>query len=247
MRPRTVIGIAALALILGGPVLVACSGAVKFNGNWRTADRSPTGIAPDPKEVQEAVVQVYAARAFNWRGAFAVHTWVATKARNAPQYRVHHVLGWRRYDDLPVVESESDFPDRSWYGQAPVILTDVRGPEAEAVIADIETAVASYPYAGEYRLWPGPNSNTFVGWIARHVPALGLDLPPTAIGKDYLGAKLVAAAPSGTGYQVSLFGLLGVTLARVEGLEINVLGVCFGLNPLRPQLRLPGIGIIGHG
>ena len=245
MKVRRVIGISTLVLLLGGPLLVACNGEVKFNEDWRTADRSPAGIAPDPARVKEAVVQVYSARAFNWRGVFAVHTWIATKSRDAEQYRVHHVVGWRRFDDLPVVESESDFPDRNWYGQPPAILADVRGPEAEALIGDIEAAVSSYPYAEQYRLWPGPNSNTFTGWIARKVPALRLDLPPTAIGKDYLGGGLFAPAPSGTGWQVSLYGLLGMTLARVEGLEINVLGVTFGLNPLKPHLRLPGIGIIG--
>lgn len=241
------IGIATFALLFGGPVLVACSGTVKFNEDWRTADRSPAGIAPDPAKIDDAVVQVYAARAFNWRGAFAVHTWIATKLRGAAEYRVHHVVGWRRYDDLPVVESENDAPDRNWYGQPPVILADLRGPDAEAIIDDIETAVSDYPWAGEYRLWPGPNSNTFTGWIARRVPGLKLDLPPTAIGKDYLGGNWVSTAPSGTGWQFSLYGLLGLTLARVEGLEINVLGVCFGLNPLGPHLRLPGIGIIGRG
>lgn len=246
MKTRTMIGIATLVLVMGGPLLIACSGKVKFNDDWRTADRTSARIAPDPRVVQEAVVQVYSARAFNWRGAFGVHTWIATKARGAQQYLVHQVVGWRRYDDLPVVESEEDLPDRNWYGQAPEILIDLRGAQAEAVIGDILAAVRSYPFPDQYRLWPGPNSNTFTAWIARHVPALKLDLPPTAIGKDYLDGAMIAPAPSGTGYQVSLYGLLGVTLARIEGLEINLLGVSFGANPLKPTLRLPGLGIVGR-
>ena len=246
MQTRHVIGIAIPIVLLLGPVLVACSGTVRFNDDWRTADRSSARIAPDPRTAQEAIVQVYAARAFAWRGAFAVHTWIATKLRGAEQYRVHQVVGWRQYDHLPVVESEADIPDRNWYGQPPEILIDLRGAQAEAVIAGIETAVQSYPWPDEYRLWPGPNSNTFTAWIARHVPALRLDLPPTAIGKDFLGA-FFAPAPSGTGYQASLYGLLGVTVARSEGLEINVLGACVGLNPLKLQLRLPGLGVVGAG
>jgi hypothetical protein len=82
--------------------------------------------------------------------------------------------------------------------------------------------------------------------LARAVPELRLDLPPTAIGKDYLGpAEFAAAAPSGTGFQLSLWGLLGLTLAREEGIEVNVAGLGFGVDPLGLALRLPGIGRVG--
>jgi hypothetical protein len=78
-----------------------------------------------------------------------------------------------------------------------------------------------------------------------HTPELEVDLPPTAIGKDYLGRRLLAAAPSGSGFQVSLFGLLGVLVSGVEGLEINVLGLTFGIDALTPALKLPLIGRLG--
>ena len=42
--------------------------------DWRTADRSSAGIAPVPDKTAEAVVQVYAARTYNWRGYIAVHS-----------------------------------------------------------------------------------------------------------------------------------------------------------------------------
>jgi hypothetical protein len=74
---------------------------------------------------------------------------------------------------------------------------------------------------------------------------LRVDLPPTAIGKDYLpGGALVAGTPSGTGYQVSLFGLVGVLTAVEEGLEINLLGLSFGIDPLDLALKLPMAGRI---
>jgi hypothetical protein len=232
---------------LSGPLLVACSGKVKFFDDWRTADRSPAGLAPDPARIRAAVVQVYAARAFNWRGAFAVHTWIATKRAGADHYVVHHVLGWLRWDGMPVVLSEIDLPDRNWYGQPPEVLRELRGAAAEAAIDQIVRAVADYPWAHDYVLWPGPNSNTFTAWIGRRVPALRLDLPPTAIGKDFTGRRLVDRAPSGTGWQVSLFGLAGATLARDEGLELHLLGIGFGLNPLQLEIRLPGIGTLAAG
>jgi hypothetical protein len=236
------------AAVLTGPLVVACSGTLTLNGDWRTADRSPAGIAPDPARVKEAVVQVYAARAFNWRGIFGVHTWIATKRANAAGYEVHQVVGWRRYSGLPVLVSEPDAPDRLWYGYAPEILVDLRGPEAEAAIDAILAAVRSYPFPETYRVWPGPNSNTFTAWVGRQVPALRLDLPPTAIGKDYLGGlRLIDRAPSGSGWQFSLFGLLGATVALEEGVEVNLLGLSAGLNPLDLEVRLPGLGILRPG
>ncbi len=66
--------------------------------------------------------------------------------------------------------------------------------------------------------------NTFTAFVLRDNPELRVDLPPTAIGKDYLGLMPVARTPSGTGGQLSLFGLAGVAAGVEEGLEVNLLG-----------------------
>lgn len=235
-----------LAALLLGPSVVGISGAVTTNRDWRTANRDSIGIAPDPSTTPEAVIQLYAARAFNWRGLFAVHAWLATKAPHADHFIVHQVVGWNLRNRGSVVASGPDLPDRRWYDATPELVDEVRGAPAEPLIAAIEDAVGRYPYAREYGLWPGPNSNTFIAFVLREVPALGFELPPTAIGKDYLGAgRYVAAAPSGTGLQGSLGGVIGVLLARREGLEINLGGAVFGLDPLGPALKLPGIGRLG--
>src|SRR3546814_15268993 len=73
-----------------------------------------------------------------------------------------------------------------------------------------------------------------------------MQLPPTAIGKDWRGTgRLLAPAPSGTGWQVSLFGLAGVTVAMREGLELNLLGLTIGIDILHPAVKLPGLGRLG--
>lgn len=237
-----------MMVILSGPALVAVSSAISLTADWRTADRDSAGIAPDPAATSEAVIQVYAARAFSWRGIFAVHTWIATKTLNAEKFKVHQALGWNLWYGRSVVESRFDAPDRRWYGAEPRIILDLRGSDAAPLIVEIEAAVARYAYTDEYRLWPGPNSNTFVAFIAREIPALNLELPATAIGKDFLpGGALVGPAPSGTGAQVSLAGMLGVLAAKTEGLEVNILGLVLGIDPLRPAIKLPGIGRIGIG
>ncbi|MCZ6603755.1 MAG: DUF3750 domain-containing protein, partial [Alphaproteobacteria bacterium] len=107
-------------------------------------------------------------------------------------------------------------------------------------------AIDAYSYKSTYRTWPGPNSNNFTAHIALAVPELRLDLPPTAIGKDYLGlGTFIARSPSGTGYQVSLFGLLGIQIGIEEGIEFNLLGLAIGIDPLDLALRLPGVGRLG--
>ena len=75
---------------------------------------------------------------------------------------------------------------------------------------------------------------------------LRLDLPSNAIGKDHVPLNsALGHAPSGTGVQVSLLGLLGVIVAPEEGLEFNVLGLSLGVDVAEPALRLPGLGRIG--
>ena len=123
---------------------------------------------------------------------------------------------------------------------------DLRGERAAQAIPRIEAAVASYPYRRDYNMWPGPNSNTFTAHVGREVPELAMDLPTTAIGKDFLtNGGIVESAPSGTGGQLSLYGLLGVTVAREEGLELNILALSFGIDVLHPAIKLPGFGRIG--
>lgn len=211
--------------------------------DWRTASREPVGLAPDPRVVKEAMVQVYGARAVGAKGLFGVHTWVAAKPTDAEGWTVYEVIGWRlRYSDSAVVVRSRD-PDGRWFGAEPELYAEKRGAGVDELIKRIDKAAREYPFAGEYTVWPGPNSNTFTAWIARNVPELELDLPATAIGKDYMGSTLVSSAPSGSGFQLSLAGLLGVAASGVDGLEFNLLGLNFGLGP--SGIKLPFVGRIG--
>ena len=213
--------------------------------DWRTASQEPVGLAPAPAATPEAVIQVYAARVRGFRGVFGVHTWIAVKPVAATEYTVYEIIGWRlRWQDTALVVRHRA-PDARWFGSEPEVIAEKRGAGVEELIARVDKAAHAYPWAGEYTMWPGPNSNTFTAWVLRAVPELEADLPPTAIGKDYSGAKLIGSAPSGKGFQLSLFGLLGLTGSSVEGLELNLLGLTFGLNPLDPALKLPLIGRVG--
>jgi len=209
------------------------------------ARRAPVGLAPDPKTTAEPVVQVYAARAVRWRGYFGVHTWVSVKRRNADEFTTYEVNGWRLRRTGTAVSVDQRAPDARWFGNRPELLADRRGEGVEELITRIEQAVESYPYADTYRVWPGPNSNTFVAHVLRSAPELRVDLPPTAIGKDYLDPWFVARSPSGTGAQLNVFGVVGALAGLEEGIEVNVFGATFGVDPLDLSLKLPLAGRLG--
>ena len=234
--------VTAVVLFFFASLLVIALGRGVTAQDWRTASREPVGLAPPAATTPDAVVQVYAARTVGARGAFGVHTWVATKAPGAGDYTVYEVIGWRLRWNGSAVVIHARAPDGRWFGSEPELLADVRGPAAENLIPRIDAAARAYPWANEYHVWPGPNSNTFTAWIARAVPELEVDFPATAIGKDY-SDSLIGTAPSGHGGQFTLGGLFALTASGVEGLEINVLGLSFGLG--KSGLKLPLIGRLG--
>jgi hypothetical protein len=239
-----------LALLLFVPLGVAVTRHLADDTratDWRSASHAPAGLAPDPAHTPEAVIQVYAAKAFGWRGAFGVHTWIAAKPAGARQFTRFEVVGWGVARGRDAVRVGPGAADGRWYGSMPTLLRELRGgAEVDALIERLHAAAQAYPHHHEYQVWPGPNSNTFIAYLGRAVPGLGLELPPNAVGKDYLpDGGWVATAPSGGGFQFSARGLLGLTVAPAEGLELNVLGLTLGFDPSPPAIKLPGAGRIG--
>jgi hypothetical protein len=47
--------------------------------------------------------------------------------------------------------------------------------------------------------------------------------------------------------QAGLFGAFGVLAGVEEGLEVNVLGLTFGIDPNDLDLKLPFVGRVGFG
>lgn len=242
MRSKLRRAVAPAVLIL---LLAAVMDAKPWSGgHWSTADRSSAGISPLPAAEPGAVVQGFAARAYDWRGVFAVHAWIAVKEKGAASYKVYQLVGWRLRRGLSAVSIEEDLPDRHWYGKKPRLLFDLRGERAERVIPRIAEAAAAYPWPNKYRAWPGPNSNTFISYILRRVPEIGVELPANAVGRDWLGG-VAGVSETRTGAQVSLLGVAGVTVGAKDGVEVSLLGLTFGLDLLRPAIKLPLVGRVG--
>jgi hypothetical protein len=215
------------------------------SADWQTADRSSAGLLPSPATHPDALVRVYAARTVRWRGIFAVHTWIVVKEQNGSRYTRYDYTAWG--DPIRV---NGFAPDGRWFGGTPETVAAADGEAAAAMIPRIQSAIAGYkPRAyGDYRAWPGPNSNTFVTAVISAVPELRIALPPTAIGKDFpYSGEYFAWTPSGTGIRATLGGYLGLTVGWVEGIEINFLGAVLGVDVRRPAIKLPGIGRLGVG
>ena len=153
---------------------------------WRTASRKSAGIAPDPSVTKEAVLQVYGADTWGWRGWFAIHTWIATKRTGESNYKVYDVVGWRGYGGQPVMRVTQDIPDRYWFGEKPRLIKEHRGGKVDDLISAVDKAAHVYPWKTTYSAFPGPNSNTFIAWIGKQVPELELDLPFSAIGSGFV-------------------------------------------------------------
>lgn len=211
--------------------------------NWRTADRSSAGLLPEASRHAGAVIRVYAARTVRWRGIFAVHSWIVVKERGAPQYTRYDYTAWG--DPIRI---DGFAPDGRWFGAAPETVVSVDGEAAEQLIPKIRAVIEKYRFRayGDYRPWPGPNSNTFVQAALDAVPELKAVLPPTAIGKDYpYRGKWIGVTASGTGVFARLGGYLGLTVGWVEGIELNLFGAVVGFDLRRPALKLPGVGRLG--
>ncbi len=228
-------------------VLPVAAGAVMAYGrgwpeSWRTTDWSSSGLLPEASAAPAARVLILAARTGNWKSIFAEHLSIVLKPEGAAAWTRYDVVGWGN-----PVRRDAFAADAVWYGNRPYVVFDLEGAEAARLIPEIEKSIGRYPYAarGSYTVWPGPNSNSFVAWVVRNTEGFKTELPPAAVGKDYLGPGLaVADAPSGTGYTVSFAGIAGLTAAWREGVEISFFGAVVGIDPDALAVKLPSLGTL---
>ena len=244
-RKRTTLMLIIFALFLGPIIARAALYAVGSEPrSWRDADWSSAGLLPKANSDPQARVIVFIGTAGAWKGIFAVHSWIVLKHANATAWTRYDVVGWGE----PV--RTNNWPaDGRWFGNWPVAIADVSGADSEKLIPRIETAVANYRFAraGDYRIWPGPNSNSFVAAILRSVPELGISLPPNAVGRDFRDGIYAGPTDSRTGFEFNLNGLAAVKVGWVEGIELNLLGLVAGVDLRHPGLKLPGFGRVGLG
>jgi hypothetical protein len=244
MRPLARKVLIAILLLFIFPIVLH---AVLYAGkdhpaSFRDADWSSVGMLPPATADRPARLIVFTARTGRWKGIFAVHSWIVFKPENASAWTRYDVVGWGK-----PLRKNGWAPEGRWFGDIPRVLVDVRGPAASALLPKIGAAIEAYRHQGygEYRIWPGPNSNTFTAAVLRAAPELAATLPPNAVGKDFRGRPYLGLTDSGTGVEASLWGLLGMKVGWVEGIEFNLLGLVTGLDLRHPGLKLPGFGRVG--
>lgn len=237
-------GLAILLLAFLMPLVA--HGAVSYGkgwaSSWRTADWSSTGQLDPAAADTPAMVRVYAARTGRWKGVFAVHSWIVLKEAGG-RYERYDKVGWGS-----PIRRNAHAPDGRWYGNRPYVVYSAQGAAAERLIPKLRQAIADYPYGnrGDYRVWPGPNSNTFVAHLLARVPEAGAVLPATAVGKDFpIDDSWYGLTPSGTGVWMSAGGYAGLRAGWIEGIQLSLLGAVVGLDIRRPAVILPGFGRIG--
>lgn len=212
-------------------------------GSWRAADWGSAALLPSAADEKDAVIHIMAARTGGLKGALSVHSWIVTKRTGADNYDRYDKVGWGN-----PVRRNAYAADGRWYSNDPFVVKTVRGEQAARLIPKVEAAIASYPYAarGQYRIWPGPNSNSFVAHVLREVPEIGAVLPPTAVGRNYLpGGRFFAADADRRDFHATLFGYAGLSAGLRSGLEVHLLGLVAGIDVLNPGIKLPGFGRIG--
>jgi hypothetical protein len=82
------------------------------------------------------------------------HRWEVWQTKNAGGFCIGHV-----HRDLK-------HPQDGVGGGPSRVAAEWQGREALAINSVLQKAEA-YPYCQRYRMWPGPNSNTFVAWVLR--------------------------------------------------------------------------------
>jgi hypothetical protein len=243
MRPvRKVLTIALALFLLPLAIHAALYASKDRPASFRDADWSSVGMLPPAMAQKEARLLIFTGRTGRWKGIFSVHSWVVLKPENASTWSRYDVVGWGQ-----PVRTNGWAPDGRWFGDVPRVVADVRGSEAAALIPKVKEAIEAYSYSnfGDYRIWPGPNSNTFTATVLRAVPELATTLPANAVGKDFRKLPYVGLTDSGTGVEASLWGLLGLKVGWIEGLELNFLGLVAGIDVRHHALKLPGFGRVG--
>lgn len=207
---------------------------------WREADWSSAAILPAADADERAAVYVLAARTGGLKGALSEHSWIVLKPRGSASYERFDKVGWGS-----PIRRNGYAADARWYSNTPRIVAQLEGDAAERAIPQIRTAIETYPFAarGGYRIFPGPNSNSFVAHVLRSVPALGAVLPPAAVGRDFpVDGQLVSLDWQAHELRASLFGYAGFAIGARSGLEIQLLGLVAGIDPFRGLLKVPGFG-----
>ena len=241
-RKRIVLSILALFLlpIAARAALYAYEGGPEAGA---TPTGRSTGSLPAAAAEPEARVLVMSGRTGGWKGVFSVHSWVVLKPENGKSWRRYDVVGWGNpvringwAPDGLLVRQQAAGGARSARRARPPRRSRRSRPRSRAINTPMPATTAS----GRGRT-ATPSSRP----CCAPSPRPKRRCRPNAVGRDFRPLPYAGLTDSRTGVEASLWGVLGVKLGWVEGVEVNFLGLVAGLDLRHPGIKLPGFGRIG--
>jgi len=202
----------------------------------------PTAVPQEPDYVV-AVESVRIPTTEPWVSRFAYHTWFDLK-RGAEN-------NWERVEILSAESGvniyhipPADARGRTRWDNPVEVVGLVTGEAAREMIPGLEERARNYPDRAAYTAWPGPNSNSFITYLARATPGLKLQFNHNAVGRDYTPWFYAGRSVSGSGVQLDTW-LLGLQAGWREGIQVHFLQLTFGISLFPPALELPILPRIG--
>ncbi len=201
----------------------------------------PSTITDSPELVMVKSCRIPDRSWLPWYTRWAEHLWVDYKHggdwQRAEWNDVDHVL-------MHPITAGTAFEDLRWE-QNVAVHRSFTGDRARRIAAAIQARAAGYPCATRYRAWPGPNSNSFLAWLAHEVD-MPVSLPHTALGKNFTTWFDAGLTTRGTGIAVDTLPL-GVEIGLLEGVELRLFGVGFGIQIWPPAIELPFLASLPGG
>lgn len=165
----------------------------------------------------------------------ARHSWVVANVKGpsgAFRYRRYEWLG-----EASATDSDNPF---DYFGNGDVaihgVVLDEDPVKLSEMVACLERETRSYRDVN-CGCWPGPNSNTFADGLIRAC-GLGIELPASAIGRDYRGPIGVSVTEARTGVQLETW-LGGAKIGLKEGVSADLAGLSLGLHFWPPGIDVP--------
>jgi hypothetical protein len=169
------------------------------------------------------------------------HSWIVANVRDASG--AFHQRAYQWLGQAQVTDTDNPY---SYFGDGEVAVHGVISGDAETItpiVACLERETRAYRDAN-CGCWPGPNSNTFVDGLIRAC-GLGIELPATAVGKDYRGPIGISGTEARTGVQVETW-VGGVKIGAREGVVLDLAGLSLGVHLDPFGLEVPvGAGRFG--
>ena len=207
-------------LALAAAALTSSAGCVVLRRPTTLPDADKPYVAVISGEMPEPITMV------------ARHSWIVA---NVGDQRL------LRYELLSRAFKETTSRPLEYFGEGDVAVHGVVLGDRTWIKKTVECLDEETPRYNEehpdYFPIPGPNSNTYVDQMLRRC-AIPVDLPSTAIGKDYRGPVGASVTSGGTGLQFETW-VAGVKLGLREGVELHILGLTIGVDWWPPALILP--------